>query len=391
MLWLAIAVVTVLATAWVTRPLWAPSDAAVAAAVDPAAQIYKDQLSEIDADLARGLIGAAEAEAARVEVARRLLAHDASRSATAASAPVAAGFGWAGAALVAAIPASAIAVYVAIGTPWLPDQPFASRQDGAPAQVRLMQAFERLEEHLADNPDDGEGWDRIAPAYLRLGRYEQAVTAYERAIALNGETLGRLTGLARAHIFHDDGRVNGAALKALEAAVRLQPGNLDNRFWMAVGREQAGSVVEAIDEFKRLLAEGQPAAPWYKLAQQRLAAAEARLANSGPRTTAIANAAEPGSAPGMPQLSQDQIDAARQMSGGDQKAMIEGMVGRLADRLKSNGKDPEGWQRLVRAYVVLGRRKDAVAALGEARRQLASDLEALARLDGLAKELGIGS
>ena len=394
MFWLAIAFVTAVATAWVTRPLWSTTAAGVGDAGDPAARIYKDQLTEIDADLARGILGEPEAAAARAEIARRLLAHDANRKAdrttvTAELGPIP------GYVLMAALPVAALVGYLLVGSPWLPDQPFATRTDGGPSQAAAILAFERLEEQLAENPNDGEGWDRIAPAYLRIGRYDQAVTAFERAIAVNGESLGRLTGLARAHIFQQDGLVNAPALKALEGAVRLQPDNLDNRFWMAVGREQAGDVVAAIDEYRRILPQGDPDAPWRRLAEQRLAAAEARLANAGPRIgakpqIALAHPA-PQAAPGMPQLSAEQIEAAKQMSGGDQKAMVEGMVGRLAERLKTNGTDAEGWQRLVTAYVVLGRKGDAITALSEARKQLAADRDALAKLDALALKLGIGS
>lgn len=389
MLWVAIAIVTAGATAWLSRPLWSRAPAA-APDGDPASRIYKDQLKEVDADLARGLLNATEADAARTEIARRLLSHSAAR----ADVPGLAALdlpAWGGAALAALAAAAAVGVYLITGSPMLPDQPFASRNDGGREQAAMIQAFEQLEDHLVDNPKDGEGWDRIAPVYLRLGRYDKAASAYEQAIAIRGESLARVSGLARAYIFHQDGVVNADALKALEAAVRLDPGNLDNRFWMAVGREQAGDVVAAIEEYKRILPQGPPTAPWRKLAEQRLAGAERRLANSGPRVGVRPQTTQAPSAPGMPQLTPEQIEAAKQMSAGDQKAMIEGMVGRLAERLKSNGQNAEDWQKLVNAYMVLGRKGDAVAALGEARRNLASDRDALGRLDELAQRLGIGS
>jgi cytochrome c-type biogenesis protein CcmH len=69
--------------------------------------------------------------------------------------------------------------------------------------------------------------------------------------------------------------------------------------------------------------------------------------------------------------------------------MIRGMVARLADRLKENGDDIEGWQRLVRAYMVLGERDKAVAAAGEAKRALASDPGKLRQIDDMLKSLGL--
>ena len=68
-----------------------------------------------------------------------------------------------------------------------------------------------------------------------------------------------------------------------------------------------------------------------------------------------------------PKLSDDTIAAAKDMSEGDRNTMIRGMVDRLATRLKDNGNDVEGWLRLVRAYMVLGERDKAQAALVEAR------------------------
>ena len=71
--------------------------------------------------------------------------------------------------------------------------------------------------------------------------------------------------------------------------------------------------------------------------------------------------------------------------------MVVGMVEGLAQRLKRNGKDLAGWQRLLKAYTVLGRRDDARAALAEARRNFEGDAHALSDLSGLAATLGLGS
>jgi cytochrome c-type biogenesis protein CcmH len=69
--------------------------------------------------------------------------------------------------------------------------------------------------------------------------------------------------------------------------------------------------------------------------------------------------------------------------------MVQGMVQRLAERLKSDGSDVDGWVRLVRAYLVLGERDKAQAAAGEARRALGQDSDKLRRLDEVVKGLGL--
>ena len=71
--------------------------------------------------------------------------------------------------------------------------------------------------------------------------------------------------------------------------------------------------------------------------------------------------------------------------------MIAAMVDGLAARLKINGKDLQGWSRLVNAYAVLGRKTDAVAALADARKNFTGDEQALGKLAALAKSLGLGS
>jgi cytochrome c-type biogenesis protein CcmH len=69
--------------------------------------------------------------------------------------------------------------------------------------------------------------------------------------------------------------------------------------------------------------------------------------------------------------------------------MVQGMVARLAERLKSDGSDVEGWLRLLRSYMVLGETEKAKAAAGDARRALASDPEKLRRVNDLIKGLGL--
>jgi cytochrome c-type biogenesis protein CcmH len=83
------------------------------------------------------------------------------------------------------------------------------------------------------------------------------------------------------------------------------------------------------------------------------------------------------------------IAAASTMSEGERTEMVRGMVARLADRLKLDGNDAEGWLRLLRAYMVLGERDKANAAAADARRALAADPDKVRRIDELAKGLGL--
>ena len=100
------------------------------------------------------------------------------------------------------------------------------------------------------------------------------------------------------------------------------------------------------------------------------------------RVTGKAPAAAPGPDAG-------QVAAAQQMSEQDRTTMIRGMVGRLADKLKQDGGDVDGWQRLLRAYVVLGDRDKATAAAGDAKRALASDPDKLRQIEDLIRQMGL--
>jgi cytochrome c-type biogenesis protein CcmH len=101
--------------------------------------------------------------------------------------------------------------------------------------------------------------------------------------------------------------------------------------------------------------------------------------------------ASPAAAPatGVPGPSAADIAAAAQMKPDQQNEMIRSMVARLADRLKQDGSDVAGWERLLRAYMVLGDRDKAQAAAGDARRALASDPDKLRRLDEVIKDLKV--
>ena len=92
---------------------------------------------------------------------------------------------------------------------------------------------------------------------------------------------------------------------------------------------------------------------------------------------------------GMPGPTQEQVDAAQNMSAEDRQAMIRTMVDRLAEKLKASPDDLDGWQRLIRARLVLGDAAAAAATLKDARDHFKDKAEALSALDALAKEANI--
>jgi cytochrome c-type biogenesis protein CcmH len=333
--------------------------------------VYADQLAQIETDRAKGLLSEAEAESARAEVGRRLLA----RSSGGADSPRAKPNGserLAGAAALA-VPVMALALYVALGSPGIPDLPHAGRsqEDASRDQVEAMIA--RVEQRLRAEPQDGNGWDVIGPIYLRMGRYGQAAEAFANANRLLGETPKRLAGFAQAEILANNGIVNANAKLAAERLLAMEPGRVDARMWLALAKEQDGRFNAALADYRGLLSAPQMTPAMISAIEVRISLVE-RLARG--------ETIEPG----------EEISATppqRQPAPADQQAMIEGMVARLAARLQSDGKDPAGWVQLMRSYMVMGRNDDALKALNDARSALANDASSLNQVNTAAAELGV--
>lgn len=367
LLWVLIASLTGAAILAVLIPLSRPPAADNAAA--HAARVYRDQLAELERDKAEGRISESEAEAARAEIARRLIAADAEAKETPARSETS--MPRRAIALVAliGIPALSLSLYLGLGSPRLPGLPLAARLSAPAAPNDIDTLVAKVEEHLAEAPEDGRGWEVIAPVYLRLGRAEDAARANANAIRILGSTAARQSGLGEALLVAEGGVVTEDARKAFEAARALDPKAPGPRYYIALAAEQEGKRDEAVKELNALLAEAPDDAPWRPLVVQSLA----RLDPS----------ATPAAGP-----TGEEVAAAADMNDSDRTAMINGMVTRLAARLKDEPNDVDGWLRLIRSYVVLGRGEDAAEA---ARAALAGveDANARGRVEALIADLGV--
>lgn len=380
LLWITLAAMTAATLAAVLQPLRRRTDAAAGETAASVA-VYKDQLAEIDSDLERGLIDASEAKAARVEVQRRLLNQGETDRTNPARLPPSQGAMWA---IIVLVPAVAIAAYTALGSPHLPGQPLSVRRAASPEAAQVEMLVARVEEQLRRTPDDGRGWEVLAPVYARLGRTQDALDAWRHAIRLQGATRQRLRGLVEASLAVTRGIVDAEAQTALESLRRGDPDDPIPRFWLAIAMQQNGQRAEAAAEFKALLDSAPADAPWRPAVQERLADLTGKPVNprTGETGQATATAQERGP-------TAEQITAAGQMSAEDRSRMVAGMVEGLAARLERDGQDPDGWLRLINAYSVLGRHAEAKAAVAKARQALAADSQALARIAEKAKELGL--
>jgi cytochrome c-type biogenesis protein CcmH len=356
------------------------------------ATVYRDQLGEVDSDHERGLIGEADAEAARIEIARRLLATDAQvRRADAQPSRVPAKAVAIGLAVI--LPALSLGLYLVYGSPHLPDQPLVARLQDPASDKNLEALVARVEARLREHPDEGEGWDVIAPVYMGWRRYADAAEAFRQAILLLGESPKRLAGYGQALVLANDGVVTEDARVALERASALDPDLVQPKLVLIIAKEQDGQLAAAAEAWRALIASAPADAPWRKLAEERLAQDEARLAGSAPDKSVpdqpAATAGAPMQGKGVPTA--EDIAAAQSMNPADSQGMIQRMVQGLADRLAQNSDDLAGWLKLVKAYSVLDRKDDAVKALERAKAQFSGDAAALGQLDALAAELGLKS
>jgi cytochrome c-type biogenesis protein CcmH len=254
---------------------------------------------------------------------------------------------------------------------WVPSGlwPLASRMTNARGNQTLEGLIAQVEAFLERNPQDGRGWEVIAPVYLRLGRVEDAVKARRNALRINGETAERQTHLGEALVAAANGVVTADAKLAFDRAVALDPRDVKARYFQGLAAEQDGERGGAAAIWRAMLDEGPADAPWAEFVRQALARVEAAVPPRGP--------------------SDEEMTAASDLSSEQRSAMVRGMVDRLAERLRKDGSDVEGWLRLVRSYVVLGDRDNARNAANEARRALAGQPEKVRRLDELAKGLGL--
>src|SRR6516162_1262876 len=316
--------------------------------------VYRDQLDEIERDLATGLIGKSEAEAARVEISRRLIAAEESSRTTLPVSSPASGRRQRIAAAVAllALPVLAGGLYLWLGSPQLA----SAQQERAPqaAQANVQGLISQVEGYLQRNPQDGRGWEIVAPVYMQLSRYSDAVRAWRNALQLLGESAERDANLGESLTAEANGVVTAEAKAAFVRAADLDNTLVTARYYLGLTAEQDGDRAKAAKIWRDLIAEAPAGAEWVPEVRKALARVD-------------------GSSGVPPAAAEGPIAAAPNAPNEQQSAMIKGMVERLAARLKQDGSDAEGWARLVRSYRVLDEPDKALAAMVDARQALAAD------------------
>jgi cytochrome c-type biogenesis protein CcmH len=377
-LWLVLGAMTVLAAALVAWPLLRPSRQQ-AGRRDYELRVYRAQLEEVARERERGLLGEREAAAARLEVERRMLAADAATHRAQGGGPRT-GARWA-IALLIALPLLAGGLYWQLGRPDLPSVPFAGRAEerrlaeGETLQGQLPSVetmILRLEQRVAQSPDDLEAWQRLGQAYELAGRYEDSVRAYRQALALDERSARLHAALGEALVMANGGMVTPAAEQSFERALALDAADPRAGFYRGLALLQAGDRQGAYDAWVALIESSPGDAPWLPELHRRVAALAGDL-GLDPADVPVPPTSRADTAPGP---TSEQMEDAENMAPEDRAAMIRDMIAGLAARLEEQPGDIEGWRRLGRSYQVLGEPQKAADAYRHVAKALPDDLEA---------------
>jgi cytochrome c-type biogenesis protein CcmH len=441
-LWIVLTAMAAFVAAALTIPLVRRQEAKADARTATLA-VLKDQLADVDVQLAAGTIPPQDAEGLRIEIKRRMLAaghltDDAARPfAARALSGVAVG-------LAAMVALAAAALYSSMGQPQLATgsaatatataalpppgtlPPGAPSQDQAEADAEVGRLVAGLEARLADNPEDAEGWRMLGWSYYNLRRFPDSARAYERAVALDPTGEGYQSAYGEALVQSAEGQVTPAALAAFTRANAQDGQDARARYFLGIQKAQSGNLSGAIDNWVALLEDSTADAPWVPQLRDiingtaaeagidvtaRLAAVQPRtsggatvaapappaiamaaaLANQGPppSNTAATNTSSGAPAGVLPGPTADQAAQIQRLPPGQQQQMIRGMVEGLAARLETNPQDESGWLRLMRARTVLGETAEARTTRDKALAAFQGNAAAQSRIRAAAVEMAI--
>jgi cytochrome c-type biogenesis protein CcmH len=329
-----------------------------------ALEVYRDQLAELTRDEQRGLLTAEQARSAQIEIERRILALDEGKKFQPARPPS----HRLTLAMAVVLPLAGFGLYLVLGSPQLPSQSAMERL--AEERQRTSPAIQKLEAQVAASPSDAQGWIGLGRAYADVDRAKDAADSFAKAMALGRNEPDVLREYAHAAILAEQGRVTSDAQVALQRALAADPTDPIARFFLALAKAQNQDLEGALTDWLALERELPANAPLHDLLAENIDKAARQLGKDPAKLPGRFAAAR--NAPGP---SEEDMAAAAQMSPEQRQQFIEGMVGRLAARMKADPENLEGWIKLANAYGVLGKQDEARAAWAEAARRAPSRLD----------------
>jgi cytochrome c-type biogenesis protein CcmH len=388
LLWAILTVMTAIGVSGLTLALvrWRNSDRSHATATS----ILMDQLADFDSQIAASDLSPADASPLKNEIRRRILAED--HDVEANSRPLPAGaLPFLAIGVACAVSLGAAGLYALLGRPELAMggrvQAASARNDGSSSHPGgdVARMIAQLENRMRQTPNDPEGWRVLGWSYLVTGRPADAATAYRRAVALAPHNADYRSSEGEALVRASGGQVTPSALDSFRAALKEDPADPRSKYYLALYKDQTGDHAGAMADWIALIRSASPDAPWLpevrrfveNVARDRGLDISAKV---GPR---------PSSATGQNGPSAAQVEAASRMPASDREAMIEAMVDRLAGELKTDPRNVEGWERLMRARMVLGETAAAAAAYRDASAAFANAPDIKGRLRSTARALRV--
>ncbi|MGJ8604967.1 MAG: c-type cytochrome biogenesis protein CcmI [Marivita sp.] len=369
-------------------------------------QVYRDQLTEVDRDLQRGVISDEDAERLRTEISRRILTADAKATETGIASTQPKALGLAAAGLMSAVVVGgSYWIYAQIGAPGYGDLGLAERLEMAEqarqtrpsqqeaetqlpptesteVQAEYAELVQRLRGAVAERPGDLQGHVLLARSEAAMGNYIEAYTAQQQVLSIKGDdaTGKDYADLADMMILAAGGYVSPEAERVLEGALTREPQNGVSQYYMGLMMAQTGRPDVAFRLWDRLLRQSAVDSPWLPPIVAQIEEMAFRAGVGDYELPQIA---------GMPGPSAEDMDAAGEMTQEDRLEMIRGMVSQLSDRLATEGGSPEEWARLISSLGVLGDEAQAIAVWNNAQEVFADNPRALEVVRDGARAAGL--
>ncbi|MEH6403295.1 MAG: c-type cytochrome biogenesis protein CcmI [Sneathiella sp.] len=364
MIWIILALLLAAVMVLLLYPLLKSETATISRAVE-GMEVYKQQLLEMDADVARGALSAPEAETFKLEIQRRMLRlskEKADDNNTAISKRP-----FLAIAVLLSVPFSSFALYSYLGSPDITSKPLASRniaqEKDALAGQDLGVLVERLSEKLQESPDNLDGWVLLARTLSRMGRYEEAANTYLQATTIAENDADLYVGAGENFYFLANGVMTEAAVKAFEDAASKDPKHPGARYYLAIRDIQEGHDEKALQSLIALFKDSDAEAPFMQIVKGRI---EELSSKTGTDVSTILTSKPVLAAPPLASgPTSSDVKAAQDMSEGDRQDMIRSMVERLANRMDENP-EFDGLMRLGQVYGTLGEFEDSAEAYGRA-------------------------
>jgi cytochrome c-type biogenesis protein CcmH len=394
---------TALSIAAVLAPLWRSdgADDTPVFGADTDIDIYRDQLAEVDRDLARGVLDATEADRTRVEISRRLLHADANTRSATTGAPHGANRA-AMIVLAAAMLLGAGALYWQLGAPGNDDFPRAQRiaegeerRENRPSQQAAEQAnpetdaisqadagtreiLQALRGAAFERPDEVQAWAYLAQIEASVGNMQRAARAQEQTIALLGDAAvdTDFVRLLDFLVIGTQGYVSPEVEAITVSLLQADPDNTAAQYYAGLLYAQNDRPDRAFGFWRRVVEDGDQGTLYWDFAAGQIENVAAQLGID----YALPDQRGPTA---------DDLAAAQDMTDQDRNAMIQGMVGQLADRLATEGGPPQDWARLISSLTVLGETETALTVLSEAEASFGGDVQAVQILRRAAQEAGL--